>query len=323
MVRPHLVYHRRYNIGFFGLERWHPFDTRKYGRAYAELRQRFGSRLRRRTLRPARPITRDALLWVHAASYLARLNDRQYLAGALEVPQLQRVPAQLTDWFVLRPMRWATAGTILAARTALQHGLVINLSGGYHHAGPDRGEGFCIYSDIALAVHALRRDGLLGDADRVVYVDCDAHQGNGVCHAFFNDPRVLIFDLYNRAIYPAHDAKAKRRIDCDVPVSPNCHEADYLAALRSKLSTFLDAIMRTGDVRFAIYNAGADVLRGDPLGGLSVSGAGVLERDQFVLRQLLDRALPTIMLPSGGYTRQSFQLISATVSWAFETWGID
>jgi histone deacetylase 11 len=317
--RPRIVYSRHYNIGFLGLERLHPFDSRKYGRAYRALAQRFGRDLKRRTLRPPRPVTRDELLWVHTPQYLERLRDPAYVAGALEIPQLCRVPGFILDRVILGRMRWAIAGTVLAAREAMQCGLAINLSGGYHHAGPDRGEGFSIYNDIALAVHALRRDGRLKDGDKVVYVDCDAHQGNGVCRAFADDNRVFIYDLYNAAIYP-RDAEARRRIDCDVPVSPNQLDSEYLATLTATLPPFLDGISKSALPAFAIYNAGTDILRGDPLGALAVTAAGVLKRDRFVLHQLIDRGIPTIMLPSGGYTRESFQLIANTVADVLQTW---
>jgi histone deacetylase 11 len=319
VVRPRIVYSRHYNIGFFGLERLHPFDSRKYGRAYRALRRGFGRELKRRTLRPRRPVSREELLWLHLPRYLDALGNAEYLARALEVGPITRLPAWLTDRVVLRPMRWATAGTLLAAREAMTCGLAINLSGGYHHAGPDRGEGFCIYNDIALAVHALRRDGRLKEADKVVYIDCDAHQGNGVCRAFAGDNRVFIYDLYNAAIYP-RDAEARRRIDCDVPLAPNQIDTEYLGALTATLPPFLDGVAKSAPPAFAIYNAGTDVFRGDPLGALAVTAAGVMKRDRFVLNELVGRGIPTIMLPSGGYTRESFQLIAESVADALQTW---
>jgi histone deacetylase 11 len=222
-------------------------------------------------------------------------------------------------------MRWATAGTILAAREALTHRLVVNLSGGYHHAKPDRGEGFSIYADVAIAVAMLRREGLLGEEDRVVHVDCDAHQGNGVCHCFLRDSRAFLFDMYNQAIYPASDDVAKRRIDHPVPLAQRTRDADYLAALRSELPKFLDGVSGRGGaaVQLAFYNAGTDIFIDDELGGLDVSAAGVLTRDQFVIQQLAERGIPTVMLLSGGYSRRSFQLVAETVQWSLERWNAD
>ncbi|HEX8524592.1 MAG TPA: histone deacetylase [Tepidisphaeraceae bacterium] len=319
-IHPRIVYSPHYNIRFYGLERLHPFDSRKYGRAYALLKKQFPRTLERFTTPVPRPVSQEALLQLHTRAYLKDLKDRAYLARALELPPLRRLPAFLTDFHVLRPMRWATAGTILAARVALQHNLVFNLSGGYHHAAPDHGEGFCIYNDIALAILSLRREQLIKDTDKILYVDTDAHQGNGVCHAFFTDPRVLIYDIYNRSIYPAHDAKAKRRIDCNVPIDINATDAEYLRHLESTLPPFMDAITRSSPIALAIYNAGTDPHRADPLGALALTDTGILRRDQFVLNQLLSRQVPTLVLPSGGYTRQSYQLIANTISHCITTY---
>ena len=228
------------------------------------------------------------------------------------MPPVALVPARVTDWCVLRPMRWAAMGTVVAARAAVAHGLAVNLSGGYHHAGPDRGEGFCIYNDIALAVHDLRQSGTLAESDKVVYVDLDAHQGNGVCRAFAADPQVFIFDMFNSRIYPAGDAEAKRRIDCPVPLPHGCSEDDYLSALRSKLPPFLDGVARAGRIGLAVYNAGTDVYAGDALGGMRVSAAGVLTRDRFVLDELAGRGIRTVMVLSGGYSRESYRLVADT-----------
>ena len=243
------------------------------------------------------------------------------MARALEMAPLRWLPGWVIDWRVLRPMRWATQGTVRAAQAAVRTGLAVNMSGGYHHASRDRGEGFCIYSDIALAVFELRRSGRLAEDDKVVYVDLDAHQGNGVCHEFFDDRRVFIFDMYNQTLYPASDAKAKRRIDCAVPLPNCCHEADYLAALRSKLPGFLDGVLRSGRVGLAIYNAGTDIYRGDALGDMNVSKEGVLTRDRFVIEQLTDRALPVLMLLSGGYSPQSYELVANTIAYILQKWG--
>lgn len=316
-----IVYSRHYDIRLFGLERLHPFDTRKYGRAYRRLRHRFGRyRLRRITDRPHRPVSRDELLTVHTERYLKMLADGRYLSRALEVPLVARAPAWLVDRLVLRPMRWATAGTILGAQLAMRHGLAVNLSGGYHHASAERGEGFCVYADIALAIHRLRRDGSLTDADKIVFIDTDAHQGNGVCHDFVNDPRIFIYDQFNREIYPAFDRDAKRRIDCAVPLDSGCTTEAYLHLLERKLPVFLDSISRDRRVRFAIYNAGTDVTLGDPLGRLGVSEAAVLQRDQFVIQELVARDIPVLMLPSGGYTPRSAFMIAQSVGWIIETY---
>ena len=317
---PRIVYSPHYNIGFLGLERLHPFDSRKYGRAWNRLRSRYGRTLATVHVAPPGPASHDELLELHTAPYLDRLRDPAFVAAVLELPLLKHVPRWAIDRFVLRPMRWAVKGTIVAAQQALDHGLAVNLSGGYHHAGPDDGHGFSAYADVGLAVRRLRATGRLADQDRVVYVDLDAHQGNGVCRTFFDDARVFIYDQYNRHIFPG-DLRAQRRIDCDVPLDDNCSEPAYLGALESRLPPFLDDVTRSGNVRLAIYNAGTDVYTSDQLGGMNVSAAGVLARDRLVLHQFVDRRIPVVVLPSGGYSRESYQLLARTVEYVLDTWG--
>lgn len=308
-----VVYSSHYDISFFGMERLHPFNSRKYGRAYRKLRRRFGRSLRGCLMSVDRPASDSELLLGHTAGYLAQVQRREALAAALEVPQLSWAPSWLLRWRVVRPMRWAVRGSIIAAESAMREGLAINLSGGYHHAKPSHGEGFCLFNDIAIAVRALQRDRVLNDASRTVYLDLDAHQGNGVCHEFMEDARTFIFDMYNRDIYPIDDVDARDRIDCSAGLRGGTSGADYLAMLQDKLPEFLDSLGKRRPIELAIYNAGTDVVTGDPLGNLELSPDDVLERDLFVVDQLRSRGIPVVLLPSGGYTQGSCQLIAATV----------
>jgi histone deacetylase 11 len=313
-ISPRIVYSRHYNIGFFGLERMHPFDSRKYGRAWRLLRRRFGRRLRSLWQRPAAPVSRDELLRIHSADYLDRLQDPGVVARALELPTVASFPAWSIDRYILQPMRWATAGTIDAALAAMAHGLAINLGGGYHHAKPDAGEGFCIYADTALAIDRLRREQVLGGDDRVAYIDLDVHQGNGVCHCFRDDRAVFLFDMFNPEIYPAYDRMARERVDCTVHVPPGLTGKEYLRLLTARLPGFLDGISKTNPVRFAIYNAGTDIYECDSLGGLRVSPEDIVERDWFVVEQLLERGIPTVLLLSGGYHRDNYRIIADSIA---------
>ncbi len=314
-----LVFHPSYDLRFFGIERLHPFDSCKYGRAWKLLEEALGEPLRQATLPPASPVSVEQLRLVHGAEYLASLTSSAQVARITELAVLGALPAALVDSHVLSPMRWATAGTILAAREALQSGFVANLSGGYHHAKPDSGEGFCVYADAAIAMAALRQEGRLTATDRVLYIDLDAHQGNGVCHAFLHDDRVQIFDVFNEDIYPQQDQTARSRIDECVPVSCGCGTRDYLKLVADRLPAFLDRAKAQGKPRLAIYNAGTDILAGDPLGALAVSFDGVIERDQLVLGELAARQIPVLMLPSGGYTEASHRLIAQSLMQTFRT----
>lgn len=308
-----IIYSPGYDISCFGIERLHPFDSRKYSRAWALLKQEFGPALSKFHVRVDRPVRDEELLLVHSPEYLRTLRISAHLAAALEIPLLKYLPAWLLRWRVLRPMRWAVRGSVLAARAALETGVAVNLSGGYHHAKPSQGEGFCVFSDIALIVRQLRAEHLLAATDAILYLDLDAHQGNGVCHQFQTDHQVHIFDMYNEDIYPRSDQQARDRIDCAVPLPFNTSGADYLRALQQWLPACLDSQCRSEKVKLAIYNAGTDVFVRDKLGGLALSEQDVLQRDLFVFAELRRRQIPTVMLLSGGYSPESHRLVAATV----------
>jgi histone deacetylase 11 len=313
-----VVYSDHYNITFFGIEKFHPFDSRKYGRAWELLQSALGPRLARCHVPVDRVVSDEELLLVHTPEYLARLSSSTEIASALEMPLFRAFPASLLRERVLVPMRWAVRGSVVAAKMALETGRAVNLSGGYHHAKPDCGEGFCLFADAALIVRQLRTEGLLRDSDDVLYIDLDAHQGNGVCHQFLNDRKVRIFDMYNGEIYPSQDLESRGRIDWNVSLPSNYTGTQYLQTLREKLPSFIAEMERAGVPRLAIYNAGTDPFVKDPLGGLGLSAEDILARDLFVFEQLQARAIPTVMLLSGGYSAESYRLVAATVRYLVE-----
>jgi histone deacetylase 11 len=308
-----LAYHPRYNLGFPGAQRLHPFDLRKYARAWRELKSQLGPKLNDLQLPIAAPATDEQLSFVHSPDYLHSLKQSAVVATAIEVPTLRRAPWWLLDRFVLQPMRWATAGTIAASRAALDCGLAFNLGGGFHHAKPDRGEGFSIYNDIAIAVHTLRHERLLAADSRIAYIDLDAHLGNGVAWCFRDDSNFFHFDVHNAAIYPTGDTVALNRVDCPLPLNPGCTGREYQSLLERHLPPFLDSISRSASIPLAIYNAGTDVLTGDPLGCLDLTLEDILTRDLYVIRSLRNRQIPTAILTSGGYTKYSYLAIANTI----------
>jgi histone deacetylase 11 len=127
------------------------------------------------------------------------------------------------------------------------------------------------------------------------------------------DGQVNIFDMYNSEIYPKADLAARNRIDCNIPLPFGCGGAQYLGLLRQRLPAFLDSDATSTRPRLAIYNAGTDPFIGDRLGGLQLSAADILERDLFVIHECRVRAIPIVMLLSGGYSPESYRLVAATV----------
>jgi histone deacetylase 11 len=289
-----LIYSPAYNITAFGLERLHPFDSRKYRRIRDWL-IRQGLR-RSRDFVASRPATHTDLLRVHTPEYLRSLRDRRVLARILEVPVIRYLPAWLTAWRVLRPMRWATGGTLLACRLALEKGLAINLAGGYHHAARDRGGGFCAYADVPFALLILKEEKLLQTA---LVVDTDAHQGDGTADTIRPWPWAHILDLFEQDIFPW----PKVDEDMPVPLPPRMNGAEYLDALREHLPRALD---RYGP-DLIVYNAGSDVLWSDPLSALFLTAEEMAERDLYVITEVRERGVPLAMVLSGGYGPASWE----------------
>jgi histone deacetylase 11 len=311
---PAVVYTPDYDMHFMGLEKLHPFDSRKFSRAWNEVEAQLPEVLRRCTIAPDSPASVAELTRVHTSGYLRRLESSEYVLRALELPSLPLPPAVLDVVLrrrVLHPMALATRGTTVAAVEALRRGAAINLSGGYHHASRDRGEGFCIYNDVAVAVAALHGSGALRPTERVAIVDVDAHQGNGNERIFMDDPGVVIFDMFNADIWP-HDSEAAKGIDVAVRLSSGTGDDEYLSRLNAALPAFLD---ERGPISLLFYNAGTDIFADDSLGRLSISADGVLERDRMVFNFVDTRSIPWVMVLSGGYSRESYRLIARSVEY--------
>lgn len=289
-----IVYSPKYNITAFGLERFHPFDSRKY-RRIREWLIRQGLRRPGDFISP-RPVTHADLLRIHTPDYLRTLGDRRVLARILEVPLVRLLPGWLIGWRVLRPMRWATGGTILACRLALEKGLAINLGGGYHHAGPVRGGGFCTYADAPIALDILKQENRTSSA---LVVDTDVHQGDGTADAIRHWPWAHILDFFEEDIFPW----PKVEEDMSVSLPAGLGGAGYLELLHEHLPAALNRFRPD----FILYNAGSDVLRTDPLARLCLTPDEMAERDLYVVTEVRQHGIPLAMVLSGGYGLLSWE----------------
>lgn len=289
-----LIYSPKYDITAFGLERLHPFDSRKYRRIRDWLVHQ--GLLKRNDFVTPRPCMPADLSRIHAPKYLRSLRDRRVLASILEVPIVRYLPVWLVNWRVLRPMRWASGGTVLACRLALERGLAINIGGGYHHAGPNLGGGFCAFADVPLALLTLKQEGRLASA---LVVDTDAHQGNGTADAIRPWPWAHILDFFEHDLFPWPKVKE----DIPVPLSSGTNGSDYLAALREHLPAALDHFRPD----LVVYNAGSDVLRTDPLAHLLLTMEEMADRDLYVVSEVRERGIALAMVLSGGYGPVSWQ----------------
>lgn len=305
-----LVYSPHYDFGTRLINAFHPYDARKYTRAYRCIKKMIGSHKELRLIKPNKKVSRSTLELVHQVDYLDRdLQNQKYLSRALELPGLANLPLFILERTVLEPMRWAVSGTILASEKALIYGGAINLAGGFHHAASAHGHGFCVYADVAIAIQHLRKRAELSQNARIVHIDLDAHMGNGIARIFENDYNVSLFDMYNEHIFPS-DRQAQKRIDWNIPLEHRTSSNDYLALLKSNLINFLESDRKP---KLAFLNAGTDVFKKDPYGGLNLSYSAIIERDQFVIRTLNERSIPWVMLPSGGYSAESYRLLADSV----------
>jgi acetoin utilization deacetylase AcuC-like enzyme len=229
------------------------------------------------------PAAVDDVLLVHTEDYVTRLR-----AGSLTARELRRLGLPWSKALVRRSFL-ATGGTLLAARWALAEGVGSNLAGGTHHAFSDRGEGFCVLNDVAVAVRALRREGLIR---RATIVDCDVHQGNGTATIFEGDPAVFTLSLHGAKNYPLF--KARSSLDVELPDGTG--DEEYMGALARHLPRALE---HGPDVVF--YLGGADPFAGDKLGRLALSMEGLRARDEFVLRACREAGVGVATVMSGGY----------------------
>jgi histone deacetylase 11 len=290
-----IIYHPRYNITVFGLERRHRFDGLKYRRIHDALIAE-GFRKPIDFVRPE-PVGPKDLLRIHTSDYLRSLRRSKVLAEILNVPLLAKLPVAFIDWRVLRPMRYATGGTILASRIALRSGLAINLAGGYHHAAVSWGDGSCVYADIPLAASTLHAEGLV---ERVLIVDLDAHQGNGTAATIQRWTWASILDVYENDLFPP----IKQPEDYPIPIPAGLEGPEYLAIVEEALPRALDL----SDPDLVIYNAGSDPLAGDPLARLGLSRDDLARRDLLVATMVRERGIPLAMVLSGGYARESWRV---------------
>ena len=244
--------------------------------------------LAERTLEPAEiveptPAALEDVLLVHTGDYVSRLCN-----GNLTAKEMRRLGLPWSESLVRRSF-YATGGTIAAAQVALAEGYSSNLAGGTHHSFADRGEGFCVLNDVAIAIRALRARKLL---KRAAIVDCDVHQGNGTATIFAGDKDTFTFSMHGANNYPLFKAQSS----LDVELADGTSDDEYLECLAKNLP----AVFRNAP-EVVFYLAGADPFAGDKLGRLSLSIDGLRERDAYVLRACYEREVPIVTVMSGGY----------------------
>ena len=224
------------------------------------------------------------VLRTHDVDYLHKLQTL-----SLSPPEIRRTGFPLDRAVVDREM-FIVSGTLECARYALQNGIAMNIAGGTHHAFADRGGGFCLLNDIAIAANFLLSENL---ATRILVVDLDVHQGDGTAQIFRNEPRVFTFSMHGANNYPLQ----KQQSDLDIALPDFTNDRYYLDTLDRNLQRLLDRI----EPDFVFYQSGVDILASDKLGRLSVTREGCKRRDRLVLMSAYRHKIPLVASMGGGY----------------------
>lgn len=236
----------------------------------------------------------EIILQTHHAAYLEKLNLQ-----TLSEREQRQIGFPQSPMLTLRE-KIITQGTIDCALYALEHGVALNVAGGTHHAFADRGEGFCLLNDFAVAANYLLS---MKRVKKILIIDLDVHQGNGTAKLFENDKRVFTFSMHGAHNYPFH----KEKSDLDIPLPDGINDDSYLGILKKELGEILE----TFNPDFAFYLSGVDILETDKFGKLKVTMQGCQKRDEFVFQSLFDLNIPCVVSMGGGYSPDFRTIVEA------------
>ena len=301
----HLVYSASYQFGmteivneifpdFFDS---YPLDLRKFEKIGHHLQKEIADL-------ELEPMSDEELGIFHASKYLQSLReDKSTIEGVVAFSIPPFITVSMMNEHLVDSARAMATGTVYAAKIALKTGWAINIGGGFHHARSDSGGGFCFFNDYAIATHHLRQ---INTDLKILYVDLDAHLGDGVLSFAKDTENFYILDMHNAFTKLDEECRLKTDIDKRFTlIGLQSYTADktYLRLLHDYLPKMIDSIQP--DIIY--YNGGSDVLVGDPLGYLSVSPQGLIERDLFVFGEAKKREIPIMMCLSGGYGKENYQ----------------
>jgi len=240
------------------------------------------------------PLQEQFILDTHDADYWYRLSNLLLTPSEVRKTGFPHTHALIEREVVIMH------GTLQASLFALEHGIGMNIAGGTHHAFTDRGEGFCLLNDIAIAAnYLLKYKGL----KKILVVDLDVHQGNGTAQIFEQEPRVFTFSMHGGNNYPHQ----KEHSDLDVPLQDGTDDRTYLKLLTETLPRLFDE----QQPEFVFFQSGVDVLATDKLGKLGMSIAGCKERDRVVLELCRKHKVPVTVSMGGGYSKQIAHIVEA------------
>lgn len=234
------------------------------------------------------------VLLTHTRDYFERLQSLSLTAA-----EIRHTGFPLDKKVVERELHIVN-GTLECARYALRYGVAMNIAGGTHHAFTNRGAGFCLLNDIAIAANYLLREKL---AKKILVVDLDVHQGDGTAEIFGKEKQVFTFSMHGANNYPMQ----KEKSDLDIGLPDNTDDKHYLEVLDVTLKRLLDQV----EPDFIFYQSGVDILATDKLGKLSITRGGCKQRDRLVLRTAHQNGIPLVASMGGGYSEHFRDIIEA------------
>lgn len=236
----------------------------------------------------------EVLLWTHDAEYWHKLKEQR-----LSAKEIRAIGFPMTERLVHRG-RHISNGTVQAALFAQEYGVAMNIAGGTHHSFSDKGEGFCVLNDIAIASNYLLKK---GKAKKILIVDLDVHQGNGTAQIFRHEEQVFTFSMHGAKNYPAR----KETSSLDIGLPDGLTDEPYLRILRNTLPGLIEGV----EPDFIFYLSGVDVLATDKLGRLGMSLEGCKERDRIVLETCRQNRIPVAVSMGGGYSERISTIVEA------------
>ena len=269
---------------------------------YAKLREAIVKNLPEVSLHEASSASDDELAMVHTADYVAAVRD-----GTLAPSAAREIGFPWSTLMAERARR-SVGATVAAVHQAMRGGIAANLAGGTHHAYADKGGGFCVFNDVAVAARVAQAV-WRSDKHRpllVAVIDLDVHQGNGTAHIFRDDPSVFTLSMHGEKNFPFH----KESSDLDVGLPDGCGDVEYQEALNQALTQLAQRF----EPDLVIYIAGADPYEGDRLGRLRLTLKGLEARDQTVFAWCASRRLPVAFVMGGGYGHRIEETVQAQLT---------
>ncbi|HDM8235125.1 TPA: histone deacetylase [Vibrio campbellii] len=287
-----LIYHPIYSQ--LDLPEGHRYPIMKYHHLHQAVVEKLGSEDWGGKIEFFQPtsLSTDEIKRVHCEEYVDLL-----VTGAMPAAKMRRIGFPWSEALITRTLT-STAGTVLTAEKALEHGIAIHLSGGYHHAHKDFGSGFCLFNDLAIAAkHMLDHE----HVDKVMIIDSDVHHGDGTATLCKDEADIITLSFHCDKNFPAR----KPDSDLDVPLRRDTDDETFLMMFKEVVQMAIN--LHRPDM--VIYDAGVDIHTDDELGYFNVSTEGIFERDRFLMQLMKDRSIPVAAVVGGGYRSEHADLV--------------